>query len=149
MSEITQTTSEGNGSERLLNEVRGILGNARATALRAVNDAMVTAYWEVGRATVEEEQQGKDRADYGAYLVNNLSARLQTEFGKGFNRSNVWGMRQLYLTFPILHALRGELTWTHYRLLMRVENPDARAYYEKREIIERERRLATPEGEQA
>ena len=115
-----------------------ILRAARANAYRAVNFAMVEAYWNVGRMIVEEEQQGKERAEYGAALIKNLSVRLCGEFGKGFTESNLWNFRQFYLAFPAqdprnqkLYALRRELTWTHYRLLMRVGKPDARAWYLK------------------
>jgi len=118
--------------------VAEILRAARANAYRAVNFAMVEAYWNVGRMIVEEEQQGKERAEYGAALIKNLSIRLSGEFGKGFTESNLWNFRQFYLAFPAqdprnqkLYALRRELTWTHYRLLMRVEKPDARAWYLK------------------
>lgn len=118
--------------------VAEILRAARANAYRAVNFAMVEAYWNVGRMIVEEEQQGKERAEYGAALIKNLSIRLSEEFGKGFTESNLWNFRRFYLAFVAqdpqsrkLDALRRELTWTHYRLLMRVEEPDARAWYLK------------------
>ncbi len=118
--------------------VAEILCAARGNAYRAVNFAMVEAYWNVGRMIVEEEQQGKERAEYGAALIKNLSIRLSEEFGKGFTESNLWNFRQFYLAFPAqdsrnqkLYALRRELTWSHYRLLMRVEKPDARAWYLK------------------
>ena len=118
--------------------VAEILRAARGNAYRAVNFAMVEAYWNVGRKIVEEEQQGKERAEYGAALIKNLSIRLSEEFGKGFTESNLWNFRQFYLAFPAqdprnqkLYALRRELTWSHYRLLMRVEKADARAWYLK------------------
>lgn len=118
--------------------VAEILRAARANAYRAVNFAMVEAYWNVGRMIVEEEQRGKERAEYGAALIKNLSSRLSEEFGKGFTESNLWNFRQFYLAFPgqgsrspKLYALRRELTWTHYRLLMRVEKPTARDWYLK------------------
>jgi predicted nuclease of restriction endonuclease-like (RecB) superfamily len=120
--------------DRLFEQVRDILSSARSKAWRAVNEAMVVSYWEVGRAIVEEEQRGADRADYGKGLIDGLAQRLTAEFGKGYDRSNLWNMRQFYNTFSILDALRRELTWTHYRLLMRVENKDARAYYESESV---------------
>lgn len=133
--------------------VEDILRAARANAFRAVNSAMVEAYWNVGRIIVREEQQGKERAEYGAFIIQNLSIRLKEEFGKGFTEQNLRNFRQFYLCFPIRnalrsesshvridehpsdnpetirYALRSELTWTHYRLLMRVDKPDARAWY--------------------
>jgi len=135
--------------------VAEVLRSARAMAYREVNFTMVEAYWNVGRMIVEEEQKGKERAEYGAFLIKNLSQRLMTEFGRGFTESGLWYFRQFYLTyqncdavrhkssdgnsrmpkqadaasFPILDALRRELRWTHYRLLMRVEKPEARKWY--------------------
>ena len=91
---------------------------------------MVAAYWEIGRAIVEQEQQGQQRAEYGKGLLVELSQRLSAEFGRGFDRSNLWHMRSFYLSYPILDAVRRELSWTHYRLLLRVDKPDARAFYE-------------------
>jgi len=78
---------------------------------------------------VEEEQSGKERAEYGASLIKNLSVRLATELGKGYSEPSLWNMRQFYQMFPILSALRRELAWTHYKSLIRVENEKARAYY--------------------
>ena len=78
---------------------------------------------------VEEEQSGKQRADYGSSLIKNLSVRLTEDFGKGFSEQSLWNMRLFYLRFPILSSLRRELTWTHYKMLLRVENEKARDYY--------------------
>jgi len=115
----------------LFEEVREILAQARRKAYAAVNFAMVEAYWEIGRRIVEEEQKGRDRAEYGAALIKELSKQLTSEFGKGFAVANIWNFRQFYLTFldEKLYALRRELTWTHYRLIMRVESEAARDYY--------------------
>jgi predicted nuclease of restriction endonuclease-like (RecB) superfamily len=115
--------------DAVYSQVKQILDQARHRAWQAVNTAMVTAYWEVGRTIVEEEQRGKSRAEYGRHLIEELSRRLSAEFGKGFGRSLLSDMRSFYQAYPILHALRGELTWTHYRLL-RVDNSQARAFYE-------------------
>jgi len=115
--------------ESIYSRVREILETARTTAYRAVNFAMVQAYWHIGRTIVEEEQKGKVKAGYGEYLLKDLSQRLTKDFGKGFDYSNVKNMRQFYLTFPIGDALRSQLSWTHYRLLMRVEKESARNFY--------------------
>ncbi|MBI5915076.1 MAG: DUF1016 domain-containing protein, partial [Bacteroidetes bacterium] len=120
--------------ESLWQAARGVIQSVRAQAHRAINSAMLSAYWELGRLIVEEEQHGKERADYGEALVESLATRLTEEFGKGFTRDNLWLMRQFYLTFPIPDALRRELTWTHYRLLMRVQNEQARQFYEEESI---------------
>ncbi len=110
-------------------DIEKILSEARNKAYAAVNVAMVEAYWNVGRRIVEEEQKGKKRAGYGEQLLENLSIRLSQDFGKGFDPSNLWNMRKFYLSFPILDAVRRELSWTHYRRLVRVENDKARNFY--------------------
>ena len=110
-------------------EIRQILIGARQTAYKAVNFAMVTAYWNIGRLIVEDEQQGNTRAEYGKAVLADLSVRLTEEFGKGFTEANLRNMRQFYLFFPNCYALRSELTWTHYRLLIRVQNEAARVWY--------------------
>ncbi len=115
------------GLDRTYERIRAILSDARGRAYRAINTAMVAAYWEIGRAIVEDEQQGQQRAEYGQALIGELSRRLRSEFGKGFDPSNLAKMRAFYLACPILDALRPELSWTHYRLLLRVDNPEARA----------------------
>jgi predicted nuclease of restriction endonuclease-like (RecB) superfamily len=109
--------------------IKEVLENARAQSYRAVNIAMVHAYWNIGRIIVEEEQKGKAKAGYGEYLLQELSVRLTSEFGRGFDYSNVKNMRQFYMTFPIGDALRSQLSWTHYRLLMRVEKEATREFY--------------------
>ena len=111
-------------------QVREILATARNRAWRAVNTVMVESYWEVGRAIVEEEQAGKERADYGKRVLEGLAQRLQVEFGKGFDQSNLRNMRAFFLTYPIRDALRHELSWTHYRFLLRVDDLAARSFYE-------------------
>jgi uncharacterized protein DUF1016 len=113
-----------------LQRIRDILARSRSQALQAVNAAMVQAYWHVGREIALEEQRGSGRVGYGARLVETLAQTLTADFGRGFTPTNLWYMRQFYLTYPNLHALRGELSWTHYRLLLKVDRPEARAFYE-------------------
>lgn len=115
--------------EPIYRAVKQIIEESRNQVYRAANFAMVQSYWSIGRLIVEEEQSGKERATYGKELVEAISQRLTQEYGKGFDRSNIWNMRQFYQVFPILDAVRRELTWTHYRMLMRVNNEKARAYY--------------------
>ncbi len=116
--------------DKLHGQVREILTLARGRAWQAINTAMVEAYWEVGRVIVEEEQAGTGRAGYGKRVLEGLAERLTAEFGKGFDQSNLRNMRAFFLSYPIRDALRRELSWTHYRLLLRVDKPDARTFYE-------------------
>ena len=105
--------------DRLYREIREILAAARNHAWQAVNTAMVEAYWDVGRAIVEEEQAGRQRADYGKHVIEGLSQRLREEFGKGYDRSNLFHMRAFFLACPKVDSLRRQLAWTHYRLVLR------------------------------
>ena len=109
--------------------IRDVLEKARSAAYRAVNFAMVQAYWNIGKIIVEDEQKGEERAGYGMALIKELSWRLTRDYGRGFTQTNLKYMRQFYLTFPNGHALRDELSWTHYRLLLRVEKDGARNFY--------------------
>lgn len=113
----------------IYSEIKDALLLSRNQAYSAVNFAMVQAYWQIGRIIVEHEQNGSLRAEYGKAVLQSLSGRLTEEFGKGFTVTNLKYMRQFYMTFPNGHALRGELTWTHYRALLRVENEAARNWY--------------------
>lgn len=115
--------------ESFYNKVKSILEEARANVYRIANTEMVQAYWSIGQMIVEEEQKGSDRAEYGKYLVASLSAKLTAEYGKGFDKTNLWNMIQFYRTFPIVDAVRQQLSWTHYRILMRIERKDAREFY--------------------
>lgn len=129
MSEIDKSNQTLSASSHLFAEIREVLVTARRTAYKAVNFAMVTAYWNVGRLIVEDEQQGNTRAEYGKAILADLSKRLTDEFGKGFDERELRRIRQFYLVFPKWDALRPELTWTHYRLLIRVQNEQARLWY--------------------
>ena len=117
-------------SENIYSQIKQVLIQARATVLTTVNTAMVQAYWHVGKLIVEA-QGGEERAAYGDELLKSISVRLTKEFGKGFDASNLRNMRMFYLSFPKCDALRHELSWTHYRALIRVSNPKAREYYAK------------------
>ena len=157
---MTKKKSPEKSSDQILRAVReefyksiaDVLRTARSNAYRAVNFVMVEAYWNVGRMIVEEEQQGKERAGYGKALIRSLSEQLTLDFGKGFGVSNLFAFRQFYLAFPIFRtpcgisaggdrvpenqpairdSLRPELSWSHYRLLIRVEKQEARTWYMK------------------
>jgi predicted nuclease of restriction endonuclease-like (RecB) superfamily len=113
----------------LLGQLRGLIAEARTTAMRTVDVIQVRTGWQIGRHIVEFEQQGQTRAVYGARLISQLSERLMQEFGRGFDASNLRYMRLFYQAFPNCDALRHELSWTHYRRLLRVENETARQWY--------------------
>jgi len=113
----------------LLGELRVLIRSARQQALRAVDVVQVRTGWEVGRHIVEFEQGGSTRAEYGKGLLERVADQLTREFGKGFDASNLYKMSQFYRLFPNLDALRPELSWTHYRLLLRVEEEGAREWY--------------------
>ena len=119
----------------LFQELKEILQEAKNKVYKVANNAMVEAYWNIGRVIVEK-QGGKDKAEYGTALLKNLSKEMTKEFGKGFTLTNLKYMRQFYLTFPKSHALSDQLSWTHYRLLMRVENENARNFYLEESIKE-------------
>lgn len=109
-------------------EIRDILARARTKAVAAVNFAMVEAYWNVGQIIVEK-LGGEGRAKYGGKILEAISARLTKDLGPGFTVTNLRYMRQFRLSFPIRHALRDELGWTHYRALLRVKDPEAVTWY--------------------
>jgi len=124
--------NSGDIAPTLFDDVRGILAQARQNAYAAINFSMVEAYWKIGRRIVEEEQKGKGRAEYGSFVIKELSKQLSAEFGKGFAVANLKNFRQFYLTFPDFpksYAARSLLSWSHYRLIMRVDNSQAREYY--------------------
>ena len=115
-----------------IQEIKRIVTNARQKAYAAINSAMVEAYWQMGKRIVEQEQQGKDRADYGSQLLKSLSKELTAEFRKGFYVNSLYYFRPFYLAFPEkLPTAWGILTWSHYKRLLSVSNADARAWYLK------------------
>lgn len=118
-----------NDMNNLYQNIAAILQEARSRSYRAINTTMIEAYWHIGQQIVEEEQQGKHRAEYGSKLLPYLSKKLQADFGKGFDERNLRNMRLFYQVFPIWNAMRTELTWTHYRLLLKVTNEKARNFY--------------------
>jgi predicted nuclease of restriction endonuclease-like (RecB) superfamily len=117
-------------SINLLHDIRLLLTQARKTLVQSVNTAMVQTYWQIGRLIVEDEQQGQNRAEYGKQVLAQLAESLTVEFGKGFDARNLRNMRRFYLECPIWNAVRTELSWTHYRTLISIENKQARAWYE-------------------
>ena len=119
-------------SNNYINEIKKILKNARQKAYTAVNSAMVEAYWEIGRRIVEEEQRGKERAEYGKEILQNLSKELTEEFGKGYSYRTLREIRQFYLMFSDFEKWRtvsAKLTWSHFQKVLRVSNEKARIFY--------------------
>jgi hypothetical protein len=115
-------------------EIKQILAQARQKAYNAVNTAMVEAYWQVGKRVVEQEQKGAHHAEYGEYVIRQLSQTLTEELGKGFSERSLREYRQFYLTFPteeIRRTLFATLTWSHIRLIMRIQQQEVRNYYLK------------------
>ncbi|WP_434602544.1 DUF1016 family protein [Pseudomonas sp. Z4-7] len=113
----------------LINELGELIRQARQKVLRAVDTLQVQTCWQIGRHIIEFEQGGAERAAYGARLLASLAKVLTVRFGKGFDASNLRYMRLFYQAFPICDALRHELSWTHYRTLLRVEKKNARSWY--------------------
>lgn len=118
-----------NLSQNLIHEIKSLIARAKEGAIRSVDHHRTVMYWHIGERIFNEEQQGKDRADYGNYLIKYLSEQLQPEFGSGFSYRNLHWYRQFYRTFPIVNSLRSQLSWTHYRLLLSIDNEDKREYY--------------------
>jgi predicted nuclease of restriction endonuclease-like (RecB) superfamily len=127
--EIEKNNSLTN-QETFVGEIRTIIDNARSAAIRSVNFNRVQMYWNIGKRIVEEEQHGKERADYGTYLIKNLAKELEPEYGSGFGVRQLEQSRQFYRTYPIANTLRSQLNWSQYRRLIQIEDPDKREYYE-------------------
>lgn len=118
----------------LIEGIAQAIEQARGLVRSAVNQAMVASYWQVGRLIVEHEQHGESRAAYGKRQLETLSQHLTERLGKGFDVRNLRNMRAFYQAYPNRNALRTELSWTHYRCLLRIENPAARQWYQQEAI---------------
>lgn len=116
-------------SKNLYAAIVEVIHQARQQVKQTVNQQMVQAYWHIGRLIIEQEQQGSQRAEYGKQQLAQLSRRLQEDFGKGFDVTNLRNMRRFYLAFPKWETVSPELSWSHYNQLSRIENPQARAWY--------------------
>ncbi len=116
--------------DNLYLDARKIIDLARSSAVHSVNFCRVQMYWQLGKRIFEQEQHGKQRADYGTYLLQNLSAKLEPEYGSGFSYRQLKFCRQFYRTYPIGNTLRSQLNWSQYRKLIQIDDPDKREYYE-------------------
>ena len=118
-----------NVDKNILNQIQSIIANAQARAIRSVDTERVLMYWQIGKVIIEEEQQGKERAEYGEFLIKSLANALEPQYGTGFSYRQLILFRQFYRTFPIVNALRSQFSWTHYRTLIRIDNQDKRDFY--------------------
>ena len=116
--------------DNLYLDARKIIDLARSSAVHSVNFCRVQMYWQLGKRIFEQEQHGKQRADYGTYLLQNLSAKLEPEYGSGFSYRQLKFCRQFYRTYPIGNTLRSQLNWSQYRKLIQIDDPDKREYDE-------------------
>lgn len=117
-------------TNNLLKDARFIIETSRSNAIHSVDFCRVQMYWNLGRRIFEEEQQGRERAEYGVYLLKNLSLNLMKEYGSGFSERQLKFCRQFYRVYPIGNALRSQLNWSQYRMLIQIPDPNKREYYE-------------------
>lgn len=115
--------------QELIRQIQSIIAQAREKAIRSVDTERVLMYWQIGKVIFEEEQEGEDRAAYGTFLIKGLADELQPQFGTGFSRRQLYWYVQFYRRFPIVYALRTQLSWTHYRTLIGIDNEDKREFY--------------------
>lgn len=116
--------------DKFLGDIREIINSARVLAVKSVDFCRVQMYWQLGKRIFEEEQQGKERADYGTYLIKNLAKQLEPEYGSGFSVRQLERSRQFYRIYPIATALRTQLNWSQYKMLISIDNSEKREYYE-------------------
>ena len=117
-------------AEIFISDIRTIILSARESAIRSVDTVRVQMYWKLGERIFIEEQKGQDRAEYGAYLLQNVALEIEKEFGSGFSVRQLERARQFYRTYPIASAVRTQLNWYQYRLLIQIDDKDKREYYE-------------------
>ena len=111
-----------------INEIKSIINTARANAVRSVDFCRVQMYWSIGKHIFEKEQQGKERAEYGKYLIRKLAKGIEPEYGSGFSVRQLEMCRQFYRTYPIANTLCAQLNWSQYKLLISIPDPDKREY---------------------
>ena len=116
-------------NQSVIPDIKAIITASKDKAIRAVDNERTLMYWHIGQRIFEEEQDGKDRADYGEYLTKYISQQLEPEFGSGFSKRQIELFRQFYRSFPIANALRSQLSWTHYKLIIRLDSQDKIDFY--------------------
>lgn len=117
-------------NQSLIPEIKQIIHHSREKAIRIVDHERTLMYWRIGQRIFEEEQHGQDRAEYGNYLTTFIAQQLEPEYGSGFSKRQIELFRQFYRTFPIANALCSQLGWTHYKMLIRIDNQDKRDFYQ-------------------
>jgi predicted nuclease of restriction endonuclease-like (RecB) superfamily len=130
MDKLQNQSGELEISKSFYDDIRQIIMEAQGNAVRSVDFHRVSMYWRIGERIFVEEQRGQDRAEYGTYLIKNLSDVIELEFGSGFSVRQMELARQFYRTYPIANALRSQLNWYQYRLLIRIDDESKREYYE-------------------
>ncbi|MFT3947825.1 MAG: PDDEXK nuclease domain-containing protein [Agriterribacter sp.] len=120
----------------LVDSIGSTLQRARENAVKAVNNELVKANWEIGQHIVEYEQDGKEKADYGSALLTNLAKDLKIKYGKGFSKSSIYLCRQFYIKYPIFQTVSGKLSWSHYAELLTISDDLARSFYEQQSVKE-------------
>ena len=116
-------------NQSVISDIKSIITQSKDNAIRAVDHQRTLMYWHIGKRIFEAEQEGKERADYGTYLIKYLSEQLQPEFGSGFSSRQMYLSRQLYCTFPIVNTLYSQLSWSQYKVLLRIDNQDKIEFY--------------------
>ena len=116
-------------NKNILHQIQSIIATAQAKAIRSVDTERMLMYWQIGKVIFEEEQQGKDKAEYGTYLIKTISNEFQPQFGSGFSIRQLERYRQFFRQFPIASALRTQFSWTHYKTLLSIDNQDKKDFY--------------------
>ena len=130
--QVVQSTDDQMAFTLLLSDIKAIIKEARSAAYAGINAVQMDHNWKIGKRIVEEEQGGRIRAEYGKRTIAELSAQLCAEFGEGYSERNLWEFRKFYVVFPdieILHTRVQNLSWSHFRAIMRVSDPVAREWY--------------------
>ena len=128
--ELRNPSQPADTPDGFVSEIRSIIDQARSNAVRSVDFCRVRMYWNIGKRIFEEEQHGKERADYGTYLIRNLAKRLEPEYGSGFSVRQLERSRQFYRLYPIASTVRTQLNWSQYKMLIAIADADKREYYE-------------------
>ena len=115
-------------NQSIIPDIKAIIATAKDNAVKAVDNERTTMYWNIGQRIFEEEQAGKDRAGYGEYLTKFISQQLEPDYGSGYSKRQIELCRQFYRTFPIANALRSQLSWTHYKHIIRLDSQDKTSF---------------------